>query len=230
MKTIGILGGMGPLATADLFKKIIMMTDANSDNEHIPIIVENNTRIPDRTDYIINDGEDPTKYMIKSAIRLEMMGADVIIMPCNTAHYFYDEIIKYIKIPFINMIVETAKETKNLYPKGKIGLLATEGTCRAGIYDKVFKEYNLELIKPNPEKQKYVMKLIYDIKKGKDNTDLKNFKSVLKELKNQGAEAFILGCTELPVAFEMFSIEEICIDPTKVLACSAIRYAGKNIR
>ncbi|SKC83275.1 cysteate racemase [Maledivibacter halophilus] len=230
MKTIGILGGMGPLATADLFKKIIMMTDANSDNEHIPIIVENNTRIPDRTDYIINDGEDPTKYMIKSAIRLEMMGADVIIMPCNTAHYFYDEIIKYIKIPFINMIVETAKETKNLYPKGKIGLLATEGTCRAGIYDKVFKEYNLELIKPNPEKQKYVMKLIYDIKKGKDNIDLKNFKSVLKELKNQGAEAFILGCTELPVAFEMFSIEEICIDPTKVLACSAIRYAGKNIR
>jgi len=230
MKTIGILGGMGPLATADLFKKIITLTDASKDNEHIYIIVENNTKIPDRTDYIINNGEDPTKHMIKSAIRLEMMGSDVIVMPCNTAHYFYDEIIKYVDIPFINMIVETAEETKKLYSNKKIGLLATEGTYRAGIYDRVFTEYGLELVKPDAEKEKYVMELIYGIKSGKKNIDLTNFQTVLSEFKKQGAEAFILGCTELPVAFEKFNIEEKYIDPTKILACSAIKFAGKNIK
>lgn len=230
MKTIGILGGMGPLATADLFKKIITLTEANSDNEHIEIIVENNTKIPDRTDHIINNGEDPTKHMIKSAIRLEMMGADVIIMPCNTAHYFYNEIVKYVDIPFINMIVETAKETAKLFPNKKVGLLATEGTYKAGIYDKVFNEYNLELVKPDADKQKYVMELIYNIKRGKTDIDLTSFQAVLEELKEQEVEAFILGCTELPLAFQMFDINEKYIDPTKILACSSIRYVGKNIK
>ncbi len=231
MKTIGILGGMGPLATADLFRKIITLTDAESDNEHIEIIVENNTKIPDRTDYIINNGEDPTKYMIKSAIRLEMMGVDVIVMPCNTAHYFYDEIVKYIDIPFMHMIVETAKQTKKLYPHiKKIGLLATKGTCKSGIYDKVFDEYNLELVKPRDEYQNYVTEIIYNIKRGKTDIDLKNFQSVLHELKKQGAEVFILGCTELPVVFQMFNIDEKCINPTKILACSAIEFVGKNIK
>ncbi|WP_432662365.1 amino acid racemase [Wukongibacter baidiensis] len=231
MKTIGILGGMGPLATADLFRKIITLTDAESDNEHIEIIVENNTKIPDRTDYIINNGDDPTKHMIKSAIRLEMMGVDVIVMPCNTAHYFYDEIIKYIDIPFMNMIVETAKKTKQLYPDTKkIGLLATKGTCKAGIYDKIFEEYDLELVKPGDVHQKHVTELIYDIKKGKTDIDLTNFRGTLDELKKQEAEVFILGCTELPVAFQMFNIDEECIDPTKILACSAIEFVGKNIK
>ncbi|RKD27525.1 aspartate racemase [Caminicella sporogenes DSM 14501] len=231
MKTIGILGGMGPLATADLLKKIITLTDANGDNEHIPVIVDNNTQIPDRTEYIINSGKDPTDYLIRSALRLEMMGADVIVMPCNTAHYFYDEIVKYIKIPFINMIEETAKETKKLYPKvKKVALLATEGTNKSKIYDKVFSRYDLEIIKPDDCEQKYVTELIYSIKAGKYNIELKNFKNVLYKFKNNNIDVFILGCTELPVAFEMFRIDEICIDPTKILACSAIKYVGKKVK
>lgn len=231
MKTIGILGGMGPLATADLFRKIITLTDAKCDNEHIEMIVENNTKIPDRTDYIINNGDDPTRHMIKSAIRLEMMGVDVIVMPCNTAHYFYDEIIKYIDIPFINMIIETAKHTKKLYPDTKkIGLLATKGTCKAGIYDKIFDEYDLKLVKPEEKYQKYVTELIYDIKGGKTDIDLSGFQSALNELKKQEAEIFILGCTELPVAFQMFNIDEKCIDPTTILACSAIEFVGRKIK
>ncbi|SHK50302.1 cysteate racemase [Paramaledivibacter caminithermalis] len=230
MKTIGILGGMGPLATADLFKKIVTLTEANSDNEHIPILIDNNTQIPDRTDYIINNSQDPIKEMIRSAIKLEMMGADVIIMPCNTAHYFYDEIVKYVNIPFINMIEETAKEIKKLYSNKKVALLATEGTYKAGIYDKVFDKYGLELVKPSSQKQKHVTELIYDIKRGKSVIDLTSFQAVLRELKEQGVEAFILGCTEIPVAFQMFNIDEKYIDPTKILACSAIRYVGKNIK
>lgn len=230
MKTIGILGGMGPLATADIFKKIITLTEANSDNEHIRIVVENNTEIPDRTSYILNHGEDPTSHIIKSAMRLEMMGSDVIVMPCNTAHFFYDEVVKYIKTPFINMIDETAKEIKKLYPGKKTGLLATEGTYKSEIYDKVFSKYGLELIKPSYDNVKYVMELIYDVKSGKRNINLANFNAVLEDMKKKQVEAFILGCTELPIAFEMFNIKEDSVDPTKILACSSIKYVGKKVK
>lgn len=231
MKTIGILGGMGPLATVDLFRKIVILTDADSDNAHIPIIIDNNTQIPDRTDYIIKKGKDPTNYLIRSALRLEMMGADVIVMPCNTAHYFYNEIVKHIKIPFINMIVETAKEIKKIYPDiTKVGLLATEGTYKSGIYDKIFSDYDLELVKPDDNDQRFVTELIYSIKKGNYDINLTNFKKVLNKIKKQNINAFVLGCTELPIAFQMFNIDEIYIDPTKILACSAIKYVGKNVK
>lgn len=92
-KTIGILGGMGPLATCDLFSKIIQITDASCDQEHVRICIVNNTEISDRTNAIIRHGKDPVPEMVKSAVRLQSFGADVLIMPCNTAHYFYDRIL-----------------------------------------------------------------------------------------------------------------------------------------
>lgn len=229
-KKIGIIGGMGPLATSDLFNKIVTLTDAKCDNDHIRILIDNNTEIPDRTDCIVNNGKDPAKHLIESALLLEKMGADVLIMPCNTAHYFYDEIVKHINIPFIHMIEETAKEVKRIHVDKKIGLLATQGTCASGIYDKIFNQYGLELTKPDSSDQEYVTELIYDIKKGKVNIDLTNFKRVLKSLGNQGAEAFVLGCTELPVAFQTYGIDAQYIDPTKILACSTIKFAGKKIK
>lgn len=227
MKIVGIIGGMGPLATVDLFNKIVTLTDAEKDNEHIHILIDNNTEIPDRTDYIINNGKNPEKFLIKSAVKLELMGADFLIMPCNTAHYFYDKIIPYINIPFINMIEETAKAVIKKYNTNrKAGLLATEGTCRANVYDKIFQKYHIDLIKPMVEDQIYVTKLIYDIKSGKKFIDITNFKKVMSHMKSQSIDTFILGCTELPVAFQLLNIDENYIDPTKILACSAIRYAG----
>lgn len=227
MKTIGILGGMGPLATVDLFKKIVTLTEADSDSEHIHILIDNNTEIPDRTDYIINNGRNPEKYLIKSAIKLEMMGADVLIMPCNTAHFFYDAIVEYIDIPFINMIEETAKEVIKRYKANcRVGLLATEGTCSAGVYDKIFKKYNIDILKPSVEQQKHITNIIYSVKAGKKNIDTTDLKKVMSKMKLQGIKTFILGCTELPVAFQQLNIDENYIDPTKVLACSAIKFLG----
>ena len=229
-KTIGILGGMGPLATVDLFRKIVTLTDASCDQEHIHVIVDNNTEIPDRTSYIISGGKNPEESLIKSAVKLQSMGADVIIMPCNTAHYFYDKIAANINIPFLNMIEETAKELLRLNPSiKKVGLLATEGTCRAGIYDNIFEKYGIELIKPNDLAQQHVTDLIYGIKQGKKSMDLTGFYEVISMLKGMGSETLILGCTELPLAFDMYNINENCIDPTKTLACSAIRFAGKKV-
>ncbi|MGE5633019.1 MAG: aspartate/glutamate racemase family protein [Caulobacteraceae bacterium] len=231
MKTIGILGGMGPLATVDIFKKIVMMTDAHSDNEHIPVLIDNNTKIPDRTSYILGKGGSPLNELVRSAVRLETMGADVIIIACNTAHYFYDDIVKHVKIPVINMIEETAKEIRNNRPDVKqVGLLATEGTCKAGVYKKVFERFGIGLIQPDTEDLKQIMDVIYGIKQGLRDIDPTGFKQALSNLKLRGAETLILGCTEIPIAFQMFNISDDFVDASEVLVKRAITFAGKNVK
>lgn len=228
-KTLGIIGGMGPLATVKLFEMIVLMTKANSDQEHIHILIDNNTSISDRTNYILNgDGEDPRVQLVQSAQNLEKIGADYLVMPCNTAHFFYDEVVKEVGIPFINMIDETGKYIRNNNKNiDKIGLLATEGTIKAKVYDEVLKNYNIEVLKPSKENQKYITKLIYNIKEG-INPDLEGFYIAMDELKKQGVEVFIAGCTEISVAIDLYSLEGNIVDAMKVLAISAIKYADKD--
>ena len=229
-KIIGILGGMGPLATADLFKKIIMHTKASSDSEHIRVVIDSNTKIPDRTEFIMGRGPSPVREMIKTALRLEMMGADIIVMPCNTAHYFYDSINEYVKADFINMIEETASEIiKSRNSGAAIALLATEGTCRAGVYDNVFEKKGLTLIKPEKKYQDIVSSVIYDVKKGIFRKYEESLGAAVSELKKKGADLFILGCTELPVYFETLGITENTADPTDILAKAAVLKTGKKI-
>ncbi|MHB1392264.1 MAG: cysteate racemase [Clostridia bacterium] len=230
MRTIGIIGGMGPLAAARLFERIVTLTKAYRDNEHIPMIIDNNTNIPDRTKSILNNGDNPVFELVRSALRLEIMGADVIILACNTAHYYYDEIVKFVRIPIINMVEETARYIKSNYPAAKsAGLLATEGTCRSGIYARVFEGLGLEIIIPEQEEQQHITALIYDIKKGREDIDPTNAIKVVATLKNRGADVIVLGCTELPIAVSRFNICSSYVDSSEVLAMSAIAYAGKDI-
>ena len=224
MKTVGIIGGMGPLATVDLFGKIVNLTDAKCDNDHIHILIDNNTYIPDRTSYILGDGENPIDELVRSAKRLKNMGADFLVMPCNTAHYFYNDIIDNVSIPFINMIEETANYINNRNIK-KVGLLSTTGTINAKIYDNIFKNYNIDVINPSDENQNIIMDLIYGIKKGKKEFDKKKIQKVLTDLHHKDVEYVILGCTELPVAFELLNLSGNYIDPTEVLAKVAIKKA-----
>ncbi|AGT34197.1 hypothetical protein OCC_13515 [Thermococcus litoralis DSM 5473] len=151
-KVIGILGGMGPLATVDLFKRIVLKTPAKKDQDHPRIIIYNNPKIPDRTAYILGKGENPLPELIDSAKKLEKWGADFIIMPCNTAHYFADEIQKAIKIPLINMIEETASYVEALGVK-RVGILATTGTIVSGIYQKALKKRGIEALIPSEKDQ-----------------------------------------------------------------------------
>ncbi len=226
---IGILGGMGPLATADLFQKIIQKTEAKSDQEHIHILIDCNTNIPDRTEAILHGGKDPLPEMVRSAVTLENMGADVLCMSCNTAHYYYDAITPYLHIPFLHMPEETAKKTK-AEGFGRVGLLATDGTCEAGVYDRAFQKIGIELIKPDIEGQKAVMDIIYKgIKAGNKAFPPDAFLRCLNSMKARGAEAFILGCTELPLAKDIYHIGEITLDPTSILAEAAIAFAGKKV-
>ncbi|MDF2519307.1 MAG: aspartate racemase [Sphingobacterium sp.] len=223
-KSIGIIGGMGALATCDLFKKIIDMTDAKSDQEHIHIYVDCNTNIPDRTKAILQGGKDPVPEMVRSGVRLQSMGADVLVMPCNTAHYFYDKITPFFDIPLLNMLKETAKEIKKRKIR-KIGLLATDGTIQSGVYHKALTDIGIDLVIPSPMQQTSVMDIIYNgVKASNRNININEFYGAIDKLFEKGAEVLVLGCTELPVAFKMFHIDRPAIDPTSVLAEAAIRF------
>lgn len=229
-KTIGIIGGMGPLATCDLFQKIINLTDASCDQEHIRVLIDNNTCIPDRTAAILGRGEDPVAQMVDSAKKLSQIGADVLIMPCNTAHYFHERVSKEVDVPLLHMINETAMAVKN---KGitRVGLLATDGTVRSGVYARAFEQVGVEMLTPSSEGQKAVMGMIYDgVKAGNYDLDLSGFRNAMKELLDAGTETLILGCTELPVAFGMFGFNEPHIDPTAILAAAAIRFVGGKLK
>lgn len=228
-KTVGIIGGMGPAATALLFQKIIDYTNASSDSEHIHIIIDNCPSIPDRTTAILNGENTPAKVICEIGRKLEMYGAELIAIPCNTSHYFYSYIQQQLNIPVVNMIEETAKECV-LNGFQKVGVLATTGTCQTGTYDCELKKYEIEVIYPSEEGQKRLMEIIYDqIKAGEFlNTDI--FEPYLEEMKQQGAEAFILGCTELPMAFSDGVYGCKYIDSLDILAKRTIEKAGYKIK
>lgn len=227
-KIIGILGGMGPEATVDLFHKIIKATSVGNDQEHLRIIIDNNPKIPDRTAAILGKGEDPLPALQNTAKNLEKAGADFIIIPCNTAHYFLPSIEKSVRIPIINMIEETAKEVKheNTNVK-KVGLLASMGTYKTGIYHQQFKKYNIETIYPDDKDKDEVLKAIYAVKAGKLSKNIKeNILKITERLIDKGVEAIIAGCTEIPLILKKEDITVLLVDSTQILAESAVKKAS----
>ncbi len=229
-RTLGIIGGMGPLATANLFNKIVLKTEAKSDQDHIHILIDNNIAIPDRTAYLVGDGDNPLEELVKSAKRLENMGADFLIMPCNTAHYFYQEIKDVINIAFLNMIEETVMHIKEKYPTSKkVGLLATDGTVQSKIYDLYFNKENIEMINLEENSQKSIMNIIYSVKAGKNQIPLEDIYSAIDELKGKGADVVILGCTELSVVNEKHDLKGNIVDALNVITERAIQFAGKKV-
>jgi len=226
-KIIGILGGMGPEATTDLFYKIIKFTPAEKDQNHLRIIIDNNPKIPDRTAAILGKGEDPLPALQETAQNLERAGADFIIIPCNTAHYFLPLIQESVKIPILNMIEETAKETqKRISPIQKVGLLASIGIYKTEVYHQHFKKYNIKIVSPERKDKEEVMKIIYAVKAGNLSEEIKkNILKIAQKLIDKGAEAIIAGCTEIPLILKEGDVSVPIIDPTRVLAKIAIQKA-----
>lgn len=230
MKTIGIIGGMGPLATVHLYERIVLRTKALRDQDHIRVLIDSNTNIPDRTKAIIDGGEDPTVELIKSAKLLENGGADFLIMPCNTAHYFVDKIQASVHIPFVNMVQETVKYTMDEYGKDAlVGILATDGTIKSKIYENYYSNIGIKTVVPQ-KSQESVMKFIYDvIKKGNYNEGTDLLFEAVEELKQLGATAFLLGCTELSSAQYLYKFEGSFINPIEILTEKSIEFAGGQL-
>ncbi len=234
---VGMIGGLGPAATVDLYDKIVKATPARIDQEHIKLVVEQNPQIPDRTACLLSGGVDPTLALYNCARRMEEDGCDALIIPCNTAHAFIPYIERFLKVPFINMQQAALDEiAAKLGEKARIGLLATTGTVRTGIYGEKAKAMNLAMFTPGAERQERVMAAIYGPKGAKagytDGVCREDLLSAAEELvREHDCNCLILGCTELPLIldesddFEVAGKRVVVIDPTAALARRVVRTA-----
>lgn len=230
-KVIGILGGMGPDATAELFCRIIKATHATKDQEHLRIIIDNNPKIPDRTEAIVNNGASPLPEIVKTARNIERAGADFIVMPCNTAHYYYEDLKKSIGIPIVNMIELTTKVIKKNFPKvRKVGIIATTGTVKTKIYDQTLGRASIEVVYPPADLQNMVMEAIYDnIKSGHIREGEKILVNVVRHLAQRGSDIIISGCTEASLVLKNEDQSIPIIDPLQILSEAAVETAlGKR--
>lgn len=227
-KIIGILGGMGPQATIDLYSEIISQTPADRDQDHIPAIIYSNPKVPDRTEAIIAQGENPLPYLVEGVKRLERAGADFILIPCNTAHYYLPQFEKEVNIPILNMIELTTQYIKEKFSQiQRVGVLSTTGTLRTKIYQNSLQREGLRVILPEENDQEHlVMKAIYSVKAAimfAESAEL--LKKAAEALTAKGAEVLIMGCTEIPLALKQEGLSTPLIDPKKIIASKAISMA-----
>lgn len=227
MKKLGILGGLGPMATAYFLQLLTQMSDAQTDQEHMEIVLYSKPSIPDRTKYIIGESEiSPVEDMVVVGQKLKEMGADIIAIPCITAHYFHKELEERIGLPIIHAIEETVfrlEEKKT----AKVGILATDGTIASGLFQNALEQHGIQAVIPEAESQKKLMEIIYhEIKAGaKINTPL--FHQIAKELFDQGAEVILLACTELSLVKKEHVLPAGYLDVMEVLARKAVQCCNR---
>jgi aspartate racemase len=236
---VGVVGGVGPAATVDFLNKIVRNTPASRDQDHIKILVEQNPQIPDRTESLIGDGADPTVSLYATCKKLEDGGADIIAIPCNTAHAFVERIQPYLGIPIVNMLTVTVHYLRETFPGLRdVGVLATSGTVESGVYKMALESQGLCQLTPEPALQARVMVAIYGktgVKAGFTTGQCKeDITAAVEGLIAQGAEVIILGCTELPILLSggrytgTNGMQVQLVDPTEVLAKRCIAFAVCN--
>lgn len=227
-KIIGIIGGMGPEATAELYMKIIKATKVNRDQDHFRVIIDSNPKIPDRTQAILNNGESPVEAIVETAKNLEKSGVDIGCLPCITSHYFIEEIQKQIAFKILNALEELNIYLKDNYPQVKnIGILATTGTIKTNLFNKYLLDFNIVYVDSTTQSEK-VMDAIYGeggIKRGNTKgKPLKLLTEASQELVDKGAEIIIAGCTEITLALKPHNINKPLIDPMDVVAESIVKF------
>ncbi|MBZ2196730.1 aspartate/glutamate racemase family protein [Occultella gossypii] len=221
--TVGVLGGMGPMATVEAFRRITMATPADIDQDHLHVIVDSDPSVPDRTRALLEGGEDPRPYLLRSADRLVGAGAEVICMPCNTAHAYYDWLQARVPVPIVNMITETVRIASSS-GRSNFGLLATAGTCATNVYGSAFADAGLRLLQPQVDEQARVSRGIARIKAG-DLDVLDDFSRIADRLLSQGAVALVLGCTEISLVADELALRYPIIDALGVLVAATIARA-----
>lgn len=227
-KVLGILGGLGPMSTVYFYEMIVSLTKAACDQEHIDLYISSRATTPDRTDFIVGASrENPVKVMAAEAKKLQNIGADMIAIPCNTAHYFYKEIADAVDIPVLNIIEETVRRVKKSGAK-KMAILATEGTIQTHTYQAECERQGVASAIPSPKGQKSLMDIIYkEIKAGKP-ANMVAFMQVVEEMKEKGCDCAVLGCTELSLLKKEHGLGDFFIDSLETLALAAIAACGKE--
>ena len=234
-KTIGILGGMGPEVTAYFYDQIVKQTKAQTDQEHIKVLIYSNPKIPPRTDAILKLGPNPTPLLVEGFQRLKDAGVDFVVMPCVTAHYFYPEVKDQVDIPFISLLDEGVKWAKNEVPQlRKAGLVASTGTLESQLFHDVFSKAGVKIIHPEEDEQNKVMDAIFGpegIKAGfTSGFPKETLVSIVKVLIARGADAIIAGCTEVPLVLKEQDIPAPLVEPLRITARACIIEAGYELK
>ena len=225
-EVIGILGGMGPAATADFYTKLVSMTPGRTDQDHLKAVIWSDPTIPDRTEALIGDGPDPTPWLLNGGRVLREAGATVIAIPCNTAHAFVPRIRDHLGLPIVHMIDEVAGHlAASRPPVHTAGLLATTGTIRAGLYQEWLAGVGIRLVLPDRASQDdEVMAAIRAVKAGERGPAAAGpLTRAAHRLIERGADAIIAGCTEIPLGLAPDAVPVALIDPAVVLARTLIR-------
>lgn len=226
MKRLGIIGGLGPMATAYFFQLIVEMTKAGTDQEHIEAVIYNCPSVPDRTQYILGKSDvSPVESLIAVGRQLVENHVDVLAMPCVTAHYFHKVLEDSIGMPLIHAVKETAKYLQAHGCK-KAGIMATDGTVQMKIFSKELEQYGIESVYPGTKGQAKVMSLIYDCVKAGKPVDMSLFRQVSDELFQQGVQVIVLGCTELSMIKKSESVGAGYLDVTELLAKCCVESCG----
>jgi aspartate racemase len=228
---IGILGGMGPEATLNCFSRIISSTPAKTDQEHLRVIIDSNPKVPDRTAAIIAEGESPVPILVAGCRALQKAGADFIIIPCVSAHFFLDEIQQQIALPILSIFDVVSETITSVHPQIKtVGLMGTTGTINGGLFQKRLAVEGIEIMVADESQQSKVMEAIYDIKNSQPTRSRAQITSdlvaVADGLISKGARGIIAGCTEIPLALKQQHLSVPYFDALTILARAAIFKAG----
>ncbi|QPQ29196.1 cysteate racemase [Lysinibacillus sp. JNUCC 51] len=228
-QTLGIIGGVGPLATMFIGEMIVRRTKATKDQEHLHTIIDNDTNIPDRTAFILDSTkENPVPVIVADAKKLASVGANMIAIPCNTAHTFYDEIVEGSPVPVLHMIRETAKRASDLGAK-RVGILATTGTLTSHMYQDALEEFGITPVVPDDVMKEKVMSIIYDYVKAGKNVSHEDWQPIEKAMLALNCDRIVLGCTELSIVNRDLKLSDKYIDSLIVLAERAILASGYEL-
>ena len=226
-KVIGVLGGMGPEATVDFMTKVIALTPAEKDQDHIRMLVDHNPTVPNRQTAILDNGEDPGPVLAEMAKRLEQAGADMLVIPCNTAYVFAAGAREAVSIPLISIIDVTIDAVLQRNSSiGNVGVLATNGCLQGGVYQEALQGRSLSPVLPSGDELTELMVLVNKIKAGDKSTSVA---AAMRELANalvaRGAEAIVAGCTEIPLVLDESMLNVALIASTDALAEETVRRA-----
>lgn len=219
-KVVGVLGGMGPEATVDFFHKLTVHTPAKLDQQHLHVIIYSNPRVPDRTAAILNNGESPVPFLLEGCESLESAGADFIVIPCVTAHYFLNELRKEINLPILSILDTVAEDISEYDPRVRtVGLIGTSGTLKSEMFQKRMRTDGVKSLVCSERDQEKVMQAIYGIKAGVDKQKIHGELSfIAKKLIDSGAEGILAGCTEIPLCLTQEDMAVPFFDPLLILA------------
>ncbi len=227
---LGVIGGLGPLATAQFLELTVQMTQAESEQDNVDMIVYNFPSIPDRTGYILGSNlKSPLPGLLSVARALDRQGVSCIAIPCVTAHYFHRELQAAVSVPILNGITRTAR-LLNAWGIRRVGVLATDGTVRSGLLSRELEFAGIQPILPSQARQRDVMHLIYENVKAGKPAETERFRAVCRELLDCGAQVLVLGCTELSLVRKSCPMEAPFLDVMEVLAAQAVTHCGKKLK